>query len=752
MADNFDELDKDEVQTIVHDVMNDCAMYCDGELSATRVKATEYYLGEPFGNEEEGRSRVVLTEVRDAISGMIPSVLRVFTGGERQLELRPNQPAGAKQAAQVTDFIMKALERQGFFLKMHAVALDGFVRAIGVVKWGYDSTPTLKWYSLMNVGESELEAIANDPGVKLHRVKETKPAVPPTPPTQENPQGNPGAEAEYSVTFSRKTADGCFRFWAIPPEEFLYTREARDVESALGCGHRTYKTRGELRAMGVSEDDLDEYGSSDDTLRHSQENVARREVLSDAESRDPQAGSANDKIAFGEYYVRVDADQDGEAELRKFLCIGTAMHIINGDGLGEPVNEAPFAAWCPYPEPHTITGQSVFTRVGDMQLFKSMLARAMADSLALSIFPRIGIVENQVNQGDVLNTDIGAPIRMKVAGAITPIQHDFVGREALGVLAFADEVIERRTGQAKGAQGLDSDALQSTTASAVGATLAMSQQQLELICRVFAEMLLKPLVRGFYRMYCDYRPKAETVRLRGKWIEMDARTWDCDMDVDVNVALGTTDTTKKIQYLLGVHTEQSGIIQQYGLSNPLCGLPEYRNTLDEISVLSGYPDSTPYFREIPDDWQPPAPAPDKPTPAEVQANAEIAMAHERNQRELAIKEAEFQLKKEQAEQEYTLEREKMAQEAVLRRYAIDAQWHTTHTELQFEQDRAADQQVLDGHKVLQDQAHEHAVAAHDQALKVQQQQHEQELAAAQQAHDQKIAQQQADQQPAPVSA
>jgi len=211
-------------------------MYTDFELSQRRAKATQYYLGEPFGNEEDGRSQMVLTEVRDAVSGMLPSIMRVFFGGERQVEFVPSNAATAKQAEQVTDYIMKVLEREGFFMKAHAVLLDGLVRALGVMKWGYDSTPVVKWYHLENVLESELESFAAEPDVTLGKVQETKAEVKPTmaatQPGQQpqlDPHAPPPAEAEYTVEFSRKTADGCFRLWPVPPEEVhLFPRSPRD--------------------------------------------------------------------------------------------------------------------------------------------------------------------------------------------------------------------------------------------------------------------------------------------------------------------------------------------------------------------------------------------------------------------------------------------------------------------------------------------------------------------------------------------
>jgi len=56
------------------------------------------------------------------------------------------------------------------------------------------------------------------------------------------------------------------RAWvkSLPPEEFLYNRQARSIDDASLVAHRTFKTRGQLLAMGVEEKDLDKYAAAGD--------------------------------------------------------------------------------------------------------------------------------------------------------------------------------------------------------------------------------------------------------------------------------------------------------------------------------------------------------------------------------------------------------------------------------------------------------------------------------------------------------
>ena len=51
----------------VKSIIDDAVDYVDGFVAPTRALATQYYRGDPLGNEEAGRSQVVMTELRDVV-------------------------------------------------------------------------------------------------------------------------------------------------------------------------------------------------------------------------------------------------------------------------------------------------------------------------------------------------------------------------------------------------------------------------------------------------------------------------------------------------------------------------------------------------------------------------------------------------------------------------------------------------------------------------------------------------------------
>lgn len=716
MADAPKRMTTEELRSKLANILQDTITWTDTVLSTDRAKATEYYFGEQFGNEEEGRSQVVMTEVRDGILGIIPSVLRVIFGPERAVEFAPRRADSVATAEQQSDAVQYIFADQNpGFLLSYSVLKDGLLKRMGVFKWGWTNTER-KSYSLENVSHTQLLTLAADPDVELTRVEDVKPGKPAL---EGDPQSQP-QEALFNVELTKTDKEtGRVTIDAVPPEEFLYTRLSRTREDALMMGHRMMKTRSELLSLGISAKLLDEHASGPDlSLESNPEELARKSAVNTGMSVDPESGPENDKILYIEAYPYIDYNGDGEAELRRICTIGPTYYPVSND----PVDERPFAIFTPDPEPHTLIGQSLYDRLADMQLVKSSLVRATLDSLALAIFPRVGYVEGEVNVEDILNTAIGAPIRMRSVNAITPISTPFVGEQALPLFQLIDDTIERRTGRNKGVVGLDADALQSTTASAANAAITSSQEQAELLVRMFAETAMKPLFKGILRLIVKHQPRPFVARLRGQWQEIDPRPWDADMDVICNVALGSSLIEKKIAVLEGIAAKQELLISTLGPTNPVASLGQYSYTLRKAVELSGFPDSSQFFNQLPANYQPPAPTqPPPPSPAEVQANAQVQVEQIRSSSQQAIKGHELQLKALQVNLEHQRETAKNATQATLQRYDIELKHHATITAANMNHDVAQTKAALDHHLAATDMQHSHGVAenAQDQsALKL----------------------------------
>jgi hypothetical protein len=371
--------------------------------------------------------------------------------------------------------------------------------------------------------------------------------------------------------------------------------------------------------MGYSKEEIEQYGGEGYLLDPL--------AFDEQQARNPHDNmvfpdvGATKNVLYIEHFIYYDMDDDGIDELLRVCTLGDALHIINV----EPCDEVPIVMFCPDPEPHTAIGSCPADYLKPIQAAKSQIVRDTLDSLGHSIFPRMGIVEGQVNVDDVLNTDIGQPIRMRAPGMVQQLTTPFVGREAFPVLGYLDDAKENRTGVSRASAGLNADALQSSTKAAVTATMSAAQGRIELICRHFAEGGLKTLYSLINNLVIKHQDAQDVFRLNNQFIPVDPRFWDGNKDIVVNVGISKTSDEEKMAALSAFANKQEQILQQLGPNNPLVNLQQYANTLSKLIEMAGFKDVTSFINtQVPP--MPQQPVPQKPDPAELLAQAEAQKA------------------------------------------------------------------------------------------------------------------------------
>jgi len=626
--------------------IDDAASFIDTEIGPLRALATRFYNGEPFGDEEQGRSQFVMPLVRDTARATLPSLVRIFMGSQRVVEFDPGAIGKENFADDATETVNYVLMRQnkGFQI-LWAAFKDALVRKTGYTKWWWDNSTRVTTRDFSGVSEDQLlEANSTlEPDEQLEIISKTqvgereaivdmRPALVPDPQTgQPVQQMQPimGMEPvfEYAIRITKRSPRNQVRVASVPPEELIFSRDAIDEdESRLVC-HRTLMTRSQLVAMGIPEDQLQDLAFSDDSLTSNEERLARQPGATLLASNAAAGTEDQRKVIFYDCWYLTDFDGDGISELRHIWAIGPGKQIVRN----EPIDEVPIAMFCPDPEPHTIIGNSQADNVIDLQVISSHIWRDTLDSLKASIFPRMAYVEGQANVDDVLNTEIGAAIRMRQPGMVTPMEVPFVGDKAFPMIDMLEGVREQRTGISRSSLGLDPSALQSTNQVAVTASVTAAQAQVELIARIFAETGMKRMFRGILKLLTRHQDQNMQFRLNGRQFEVNPADWEPDMDVLVNTALGTGMSEQKISLLQGVAATQVTAMEKLGADNPLCSLQEFYNTQRKILQIGGFPDVHRYFRDPEQaiaagkQIQPPGPSPEQ-VLAEAQVEIERAKA------------------------------------------------------------------------------------------------------------------------------
>jgi hypothetical protein len=656
-------MSEEQLQGVISAEIYDAISFIDDDIGGNRALATEYYYGQLFGDEEEGRSQVVSMDVRDTVQGILPSLMRIFFGPERVVEFAPQGPEDVQSAEQATDYVDFIFKRdnQGFKI-LHSAFKDALVRKVGIIKYWWDESVEVKAESFSMLDEQTMMFLTQDPDIEISAVREY-----PIPGMAEQniAQGiMTPPPMMYDVEIKRRIRSGKVKIEALPPEEFLIDRRAKSIDEATFVGHRAMKTVSDLVAMGYDYDEMVEVAGNGNDFDNNEEYQARNPfaVISTANNGDPSSKS----VLYIEGYLKVDFDGDGIAEMRRICTVGTGNKVIRN----EIVDGRQFADFCPDPEPHTFFGMCPADVVMDIQRIKSNVQRGILDSLAQSIHPRTAIVEGQANMEDVLNTEVGAVIRMRAPGMVQPFTTPFVGQAAFPMLDYLDDIKQTRTGISKAASGLDADALQSTTKAAVSATVNAAHQHIEMIARIFAETGLRKLFTGILKLVIENQDKARMVRLRNTFVPIDPRSWDANMDVIVNVGVGDGTLEDRINVLSQVAMRQEMLIKETGPNNPVVTLPQYTNTLTKMLQLAGIKDSQNYFNQLPVDFQLPEPPPPKPSPEEVLAQVQAQSI----QADIEKKAAELDLQRQKMIMDDDRERDKIEQDGILRRYELELKY------------------------------------------------------------------------------
>jgi hypothetical protein len=609
---------EEELETTVRQYIDDAIQYIDDEISPIRAESTKYYKGDRFGNEVDGRSQVVSRDVRDSVQAVLPSMMRVFFGSEKVVEFVPRTGRDLPMAEQATDYINYILQQDNDAVStFYSVFKDALMNKGGFVKWWWDDSMEVHTHTFEGLDEAALGLILEEEGVEAVAVEAVPdPNVPMEQLAQMQAQGMPAPQV-YNVEIKRSTKRNKVAIETMPPEEFFVDAAATSLDNAMVVGHRTMATVSSLVALGYDRDLLEEHLSDQVAFTSTEEYQAR---YFNGEDPNPLSDYERRRVLYVEAWCYVDYDGDGIAELRRVCTIGDNYQVVNN----EPASSIPFAMFACDPEPHVFFGSDLADLTKDIQKIKSAVLRGMLDSLSFALYPRTGVVEGMVDIDDVLNPEVGSIIRMRQPGMVQQLDVPFLGKEAFPMISYLDDMKESRTGQTAASQGLDPDVLQSTTRAAVTATIRGAEQHLEMMARLFAENGFKRMFKGILKLVIEHQDRERIIRLRDQWVPIDPRVWDSSMDCSVNVGLGSGMTDERLAILNQVAMRQSETLDKMGPNNPLVGLGNLRHTLAKMLEISGYKDSSAFFKPIPIDYQPPPPQPPPPSPQELLAQAQMA--------------------------------------------------------------------------------------------------------------------------------
>jgi len=620
----------------------------DSSLSDDRAEAIDYYLGQPFGNEEEGRSQVVSYDVQDTIESALPQLLKVFVAGDKVVQFDPKGPEDQEAADQETDYVNHVvMEKNEGFKVFYVWFKDALLSKNGYVKVYAEEEEEVEEYEYKGLSDAQLQMLASDektevlehtaypdPSINMDVIYQQAAMNGVDPATVMQPMLH---DVKLKVTEDKTD----IKIQNVAPENMMISIEVSgpNLQDATFVQHREVM---QLASIAEAFDKPLEYIKS---------------IMSDI--RDTFEEESNARDIYDEEYDRAVAPAEALVKDTYIKLDGERYRVVvlgNTILYKEKCEYVPFACITPMIMPHRHIGRSYADLTMDIQLIKSTLIRGQLDNMYLANNGRYAI-SDRVNLDDMLTSRPGGIVRVEgdPGSGIMPLSHPPLPASSFGMVEYMDSMKEKRTGITAYNQGLDSNSL-NKTATGVAQIMNASQQRIELVARTFAETGVKELFKLVHYLVRTTLTKPDIIRLRNKWVEVDPREWKARKDLSISVGLGAGNKDQQLVHLTSILNMQKEAIA-VGLTNP----EKIYNALAKLTQNAG-------FKNPEEFWVNPANTPeqegqkeDKPSEAEIMIQGQLQIEQQK---------AEAQLQQEQvrSQNDVIIEREKIAAQAELERF------------------------------------------------------------------------------------
>jgi hypothetical protein len=638
-------MDDAEFIATIDRLLDDCEQAAP-ERREKRKKAMDYFRGEmaAYVPSDEGRSKMTSRDVRAVIKKVMPSLKRTILGSDQIVEYKPVGPGDEEKAKSATQYVNRDTVPAA---RIDDAISDAMLSALlldeGVLTWWHEDKRRVAVTYHSGLTEAEIMQIEADPNAEVLTSDPYEADI------------NGVMEVLYRARVKRVIEESLICARAVPLEDMIIHPQSTSDQDAPLIGHRMRLRRSDLVAQGYDRDLVDDLPTRDADLEHDDDRQSRNPDDYDGLPLGNGLTGAMEEIEVLRLFVRIDADDDGIAELRE-------VHYVQTDAkegrvlFDDYADEANYAIVVAERVLHSWQGMSVFDDVAEFQTLKTVIVRQILDNTYGANTPQpIVQVGAVLNPEAVAAPEFGVPIQVKngtpVNEAVGWQSMPFFAEKSFPLLAKIDADIVDRTGITSAAGGLDPNAMQNVREKGVEMISDAAAAQAWCMVREMTRGGLKRFFRGILKLVVQHQDKPKAIQIGEQWVPFDPRSWNAEMDCEVNVGLGTGTRERDMQALLVVGNMQREVIQAFGPNNPFVGPKELHATMIRTAEAAGLASPALFFREPAPDASlapPQGPSPDE-IKAQFQMQLEQVKAQAARDKESAQAEADIIVKNREAQ-------------------------------------------------------------------------------------------------------
>jgi hypothetical protein len=531
--------DHEALLDVINSEMDDSMSFSNIATSSAKGQDIEnpldYYLGNPLGNEVEGRSQVISTDVADAIEWIMPQVMKAIVSSYDVVTFDPLNEGDEDQAELETSYVFDVIMKDNpGFIALHTFVKDALLQRVGLIKTFYERRERKKTRSFTGISEEQLAFLATIPNVEPANMTSRSVVGPDMQPT-----------TVFDVTVKEHSSEGRVVIQPVPIEHFrIASRHTSvDLTDCPFCAHSEPKTLSYLREQGFDEELLKDLPRVD-LLAGDYRFIKQKETIMPV-TQGGDINSPEQVTLYTEIYMFLDIDKDGISEYVKINCVGDTDRVTKILSI-EELDMCPWVATNAILMSHKFVGLSIYDRLKQIQEQKTALVRNILDNIYFVNNRIKTVIEALCDMDDVLTSKPGGIIRVKNQDAVRALDLQPLDPNTIEILRYLDSVSAGRSGVSAEGATAPQNIGDRVGSQGVADLMTAKEELVGLIIRVIAETGLKPLymkIRDLAYMHTD---TIVDYKFRGRWLQTNPMTWPARSHSTVRVGTGAGDRSFKM--------------------------------------------------------------------------------------------------------------------------------------------------------------------------------------------------------------